>query len=170
MSKTYIHFGKNAFNKSLCEENIKQIRNRYEEFHPYLNKPTNCFWASDVKSLYGWKHFCMHTNYNHYDIPFNKNISEQNYFKFKLSNKANILELKTIEDFENFKNISDNKIYLKNPFDNENLITFDYVKLLKDYDGLEINADSNFELKSLFGGWDCDSIVISNSNIIKPIY
>ncbi|MBQ9657636.1 MAG: hypothetical protein IJV31_02575 [Clostridia bacterium] len=143
-NKIYIHYGARHFDKNLFQE-IKNI--------PFV-KPEGGLWASDVKAKYGWKQWtednCFMTD----------KYREDNCFKFKLKENAKILMLKSKKDLEKLPK------YNVPTFNSKLFNWLDFEELKKQYDAIEILID---QLYWELYGWDCDSILILNKEIIEEV-
>lgn len=140
---TYIHYGSKHFDKNLFKE-IKNI--------PFV-KPEGGLWASREDSENGWKEWTERNKFN------TDKYSEDNYFKFKLKNNARILTLKTKNDLEKLPKI-----------ESKNIPSFcewlDFEKIAEKYDAIEVFIK---ELYWDMYGWDCDSILILNENVVEEM-
>lgn len=138
----YIHYGSKKFNKNLFQE-IKNI--------PFV-KPEGGLWASRINAERGWKQWTEDNNY------MTDRYRKDNCFKFKLKESAKILTLKTKTDLKKLpKNIIPTF-----PIDN----WLDFEELKKKYDAIEVFID---ELYWDLYGWDCDSILILNKEVVEEI-
>ena len=149
--RQYIHYGKtiSEFDKSLVGP-IKNI--------DHWTKPDGGFWASSVDAEYGWKEWC-------YDNDFCRPCDDTNSFKFILTDTAKILHIYSIDDINGLPVKSISKGWFT---DTMNL---DFEKLCEEYDAIELHLSGNHfnELYYALYGWDCDSILIMNPDIIVPI-
>lgn len=150
MAVEYIHYGSNKFDIN----KFNPIMNR-----AFFNKPYGGLWASRINSKYSWKNW----NENEQFIDCN----EENSFKFILSENANVLEIHSHKDLDKIPqvNIQDEYSFLFST----NFFP-DYKKLLcNKIDAIEVFISDDYELYWKLYGWDCDSILIMNPNIIKVI-
>lgn len=141
---TYIHYGHNEFdiNKFIAPKS-RQL----------FNKPTGGLWASRTDAKYGWKHWCEKEDF--YDCR------EDNSFMFSISDKANILYINCVEDV---KKLPDQKTDL----DLTCIKTVDFEQLIADgIDAIEFNISNDLGLYMALYGWDCDSTLILNPDIIE---
>ena len=145
--KKFIHCGDNKFNKEKFNE-VKNIAT--------CTKPFGGLWASEINDKYGWLSWCEKTGYDiHSDI--------NNSFTFTIKDDANIVY---IEDY--FDPISElpllSTIYPWYCIDFEECVKEGidaiYAKL---YTTKKPNGSF---LVSFLEGWDCNSIVILNKDII----
>ena len=143
MKKLYIHYG-NEFNR--------------DKFHPIKNyrswtKPSGGFWASNINSDFGWKDWVE-------DSEMDDTFSLEKSFIFSLKEGSKVLFIESKEDLKNIPQRKDNSgiMFLPDQF------YIDFEKLYKDgWDAVEV------KIKNLYWdlyGWDCDSIVIMNPDII----
>ena len=45
----------------------------------------------------------------------------------------------------------------------------DFEKLARDYDAIEVLISNDYRLNTSLMGWDCDSIIVFNPNIIEEV-
>ena len=141
--KIYIHYGSKHFDKNLFQE-IKNVA---------FVKPEGGLWASDVKAKYGWKEWTEDNNF------MTEKYNKDNYFKFRLKDTAKVLKLEKPSDLIN---LPKDKELLKLRFYN----CLDFEELKKQYDAIEIIIDKLYW--DLYG-WDCDSILILNKEVIEEV-
>lgn len=140
----YIHYGHNKFSK----EQFEPIKNR-EEFI----KPNGGLWASRVETNHGWKQWCEQAEW--------KDRLKKS-FTFTLKQNAKILtitSLKQLKDLPRAKSDFMARVYT----------VLDFEELAKQYDAIEILISKDIELHWQLYGWDCDSILIMNPEIIEEI-
>lgn len=148
----YIHYGKKKFDP-LAFNPIENIA--------WRNKPKGGLWASPVGAKFGWKDWCEREEF--------ADCKEENSFKFRLSDNANVYHLYCKKDIE--------AIPMQ---EGENLCYFtlpDFEKLLEDgYDAIEYHLsdeipteDCHDSIYFVLRGWDCDSILILNPAVVIPI-
>ena len=143
---TYIHYGCNAFdiNKFTTPQNRK-----------FFNKPFGGLWASRIDAEYGWKQWCEKEDF--YEC------SENNSFLFTISDNANILYINCVNDVDKLPN---QKIDLSLTC----IKTVDLKQLVANgIDAIEFNVSNDWNLYMALYGWDCDSTLILNPNVIKTI-
>lgn len=141
----YIHYGSDTFDIKKFEK----VTN-----WEMMSKPKGGFWASRVDTNYGWLQWCMGNEFC---------VEKLNtHFTFMLSENAKIL---TIDNYEQLKNLPLNSnLPIDVPI---SWIMLDFEELAKEYDAIEVLISNDYN-KLYFGlyGWDCDSILIMNPNII----
>lgn len=152
MSRRFIHYGSNKFNKEMfCE-----ISNNV-----YFTKPKGGLWASDVNAKYGWKDWCRESGCTE--------CREDNSFTFTLREDARILRIDYNTDFSKLPKI---KKYNSPFIDIKNMekeirmsetIYLDFEKLAEEYDVIDFYCEG---LYWLFYGWDCSSVLIMNKDVI----
>lgn len=144
--KTWIHYGTDTFSAEKVKENSKRL---------FSNKP-NGLWASptDRKAL-KWKDFCLGEN-------FHTDRLEKS-FKFRVSNKANLLWVHELKDAE--------KYIIKEKYHNYHFSKLDVEKIMNKYDGMVlIHGKHYWELhETAFYTWDVDSICVWNPDVIEII-
>ena len=150
--KTYIHYGSKQFDK----ERFIPIQNCYPR-----NKPIGGLWASEVDARYSWKQWCESENYrtDHYRAD--------NYFKFTIAENAKILTLLCADDVKSLPMLGKAGVVDYKP---------DFEKIMSlGYDAIDYRLSDEvgaFAFDSLYWclyGWDCDSILILNKDIVIPI-
>lgn len=142
--KNYIHYGHTKFDRSMFTE-IKNV--------DCSTKPKGGLWASDVNSKYGWKEWC--------DVEEFRNCNKENSFIFTISDNAKILCIESVGDLQSLPKVKDK-------FDLNFLSWYllDFEKLAETYDAVEVSISSDFDLYYQLYGWDCDSIVVMNPDVI----
>lgn len=138
--KEYIHYGSTRY----IPERVLPIRNR-----AYFTKPAGGLWASATDAAYGWKDWNDEEEY--------RVCEESNSFKFTLRADAKVLNINKLDDLATLPADKSIKVYK----------CLDFEKLAQDYDAIEVMAGSNDELYYELYGWDCDSILIMNPDIIQ---
>ena len=140
----YIHFGHNSFDKN----KFKPIKNLN-----YISKPSGGLWASRLDSKYGWEKWAKNNEIDFCDLTKS--------FQFKISNSAKIL---TIDNVNKLKKLPLIKKDLSKEIGLSNQIDFE--KLAMKYDAIEVLISKDEELYFALYGWDCDSILVLNPNVI----
>lgn len=140
----FIHYGHDNFDLNKFEV----IKNRHG-----FNKPYGGLWASPVdESKRVWKDWCLSESF-HID-------SLKNSFKFRLDKRSWILVIRSDKDLTKLdKYVIDLNMYLR---------IFDFEKMAMDYDAIYVEAGSNYDLYQYLYGWDVDSILVFNPDIIVP--
>ena len=158
----FIHYG----NTKLEPIRISKLDNSY------LNKPNIGLWASPIgEEYYTWKEWCEAEDFRKCD--------DDNSFKFHLSDKANIL---IIDHPDVLLQLKQRQLLIGKPESSLNVV-LDYDKIISNklYDGVLLIHGNYYNLfhsgcklnntyinKYIdFYSWDCDSIVIWNTDIIK---
>lgn len=152
-SKKYIHYGHSEFNRDLfCE-----IKNR-EQFV----KPSGGLWASPADAELGWKDWCTSE-----DFHTNRLLDS---FTFELSENSKILHIRSIRDLKSLPR--QENLPFEPPW-----VCLDFEKLLADgWDAIELHLseedrsccpDWHDGLYYQLYGWDCDSILIMNPDVIE---
>ena len=141
--RIYIHYGHKAFNEKLFME----IENCS------FVKPKGGLWASDVNAKYGWKDWCKDEHF--------RDCTEDNSFKFKLKDGTRVLK---IDNAEMLKTLP----VIELPY-NFSWITLDFEKLKEEYDVIEVLISEEYQLYWDLYGWDCDSLLVMNKDVIEVI-
>lgn len=146
MANKYIHYGSKTFDPN-------KINTTGNIISDILSKPYECFWASPIEAPYqSWKDWCESTG-------FHLNLLEESIV-FSLSDNAKILKIHSDNDLNRIQEID---YYWDNI---DRFRTLNYNQLYEmGYDGIEIfMASSN--IRSTFWGWDADSLVLWNPDVI----
>ena len=138
----YIHYGHTKFDKSI----FTKIKNS-----DFLTKPTGGLWASNVNAERGWKDWCESENF--------RKCKEEHSFSFSLSDNAKVLYINYIDDLKYLPKV-------ESKFGISTWILLDFEKLEKVYDAIEVNISNDYNLYYALYGWDCDSILIMNPDVI----
>lgn len=160
---TFIHYGTEKLKKGL----FKSIKNRR-----CWNKPRGGIWASPLNSNHSWRKFCLDENFNIGTL--------KKHILFKISSNSKIYIINSYLDLINLR-----KYFIHNTDIIFNEITIDYEKMMKDgYDGIYLTENGEYDTRfppcgrydcSLMGGkldlygWDCESIVVFNKDIIRRV-
>ena len=140
---TYIHYGHNEFDINKFE--IPKNR-------AWCNKPKGGFWASRIDAKHGWKHWCEAENFRFCDI--------NNSVVFNISDKANILYINCVSDVYQLPE--------QDEYTDSYMRSVDFEKLIASgVDAIEFNISNDWDLYMALYGWDCDSTLILNSDIIE---
>lgn len=143
---TYIHYGHKEFdiNKFVVPKSRQ-----------WNNKPWGGLWASKIDARFGWKDWCEKEGF--------RECSIDNSFSFKISDNANILYINCVKDV---KKLPDQETDLSLTC----IKTVDFEQLISNgIDAIEFNISNDWDLYMALYGWDCDSTLILNPNIIEII-
>ena len=103
----------------------------------------------------GWKEWCNNAKYK--DSNLDENII------FTLSKDAKILIIDNVDILKELPKNENNKIV-------SNLwCTLDFEKLSEEYDAIEVLISEDKKLYNELYGWDCDSILVMNPNVIEVV-
>ena len=144
---TYVHYGHRYFDANLFEP-IQNTR--------VFTKPTGGIWASRTDAKFGWKDWCKDTDgFFVCDDDFS--------FVFSLKEDAKILEVHSHKDFLCiYEKYGRKEVLFPTCFQ-----LLDFELLHKDYDAIEYFLSDDRRLYHDMYGWDCDSILIMNPEIIQ---
>lgn len=141
----YIHYGHKHF--SPCS--FEPVRNE-----PYRNKPRGGLWASPVDAPFGWKDWCEAEEYQKCD--------EANSFTFTLNEKANVYLIRSVDEVRAMPSVE---------CELESMFLPDFEKMLADgWDAIEFHLSEDSELYWALYGWDCDSILVMNPDVVEEIW
>lgn len=136
----YIHYGSNCFNIN----KFSPIKN-----NPICEKPLGGLWACRVNSSRGWKEWAK-------NVPdFSANLKSS--FIFSIRQNAKIL---TINNYKQLLDLPKNKNIA-------GYTDINFERLAEEYDAIEVLISEDHQLHYYLYGWDCDSIVIMNPDIIE---
>lgn len=139
----YIHYGDDKFDIN----KFNNVLNR-----PESTKPFGGFWGSRKNADFGWKEWCTEIDLKSKDLT--------KKLLFSLSNDAKILVIDNTKLLANLPQNEENNIV------NKLFVTLDFEKLSKQYDAIEVLISEDERLYELLYGWDCDSILVMNPNVI----
>ena len=145
--RRYIHYGHTKFDKSMFTK-IKNV--------DCSTKPKGGLWASDTEAEHGWKDWCEAEEF--------RDCKEDDSFSFVLSDSAKVLYINSVDDLKALPKADD-----KFGMNFSSWILLDFEKLAESYDAVEVNISSDFDLYYQLYGWDCDSIVIMNPDIVVKL-
>lgn len=145
--RRYIHYGHTKFDKSMFTK-IKNV--------DCSTKPKGGLWASDTEAEYGWKDWCEAEEF--------RDCKKDDSFSFVLSDNAKVLYINSVDDLKALPKADD-----KFGMNFSSWILLDFEKLAETYDAVEVSISSDFDLYYQLYGWDCDSIVIMNPDIVVEL-
>lgn len=144
--KKYIHYGAEPFNRDL----IVPIRNRL-----YFTKPWGGLWASPVDAPFGWKQWCEREGF-----ALDRFVHS---FTFTLSPEAKVLTISSRLNMHGLPRGDSLGLDL-------GMVCLDFEELRRQgYDAVELELSCDWELYFALYGWDCDSIVILNPDVIVEV-
>ena len=161
MSTRYIHCGSERFELS----KFNPIKN---DVYPWVKPmPKTGMWASRTDSKWGWIDWCENEDFR---AEYYKSCS----FEFTLSEDANVAYIYKPSDIRKLP-----MMCITDPFyDDSQLIYIDFEECLKEgIDAIEIMnlygmdnpEDYMHTVYYALYGWDCESILILNPDIIKEV-
>ena len=165
----YIHYGASEFDPNIGFP-IKNIPGGHV-------KPIGGFWACQVDSEDDWEDWCGRERF-----PFDDSKS----IKFKLTPNANVVYLRTYKDLKQLPEVTPyylpmSRCKIHYLIDFEKCVEqgidaielqyfgYDWVQTKEEEDDGEEYIWGNKQLGQILNGWDCDSIVILNPNIVEVI-
>lgn len=145
VSDKYIHYGSKHFDIN----RFKPIKNE-----SLFTKPIGGLWASKVYDNYGWENWCKRNGFHIDEL--------EDYFIFTLKEDTRILKINNIKDLEPLP-----KCKKIDEFDFLNIgwIFLDFEEIQKQYDAIFVNI-SDSDLYYALCGWDCNSLLVMNSDCI----
>ena len=158
---TYIHYGSDKFDKA----KFGKIKNQK---YPWV-KPDHSsgLWASRVDAKYPWKEWCKDASFNIDELTTS--------FKFTISPSANIYTIAKPDDVIGLPDHVDeeygNSYHGIKRIDFEKCVELgiDAIEIV-DIHGKNPNHQfGDFTVYDMMYGWDCDSILILNPDIIETV-
>ena len=142
----YKRYGKEPFRKD-C---FTPVRNRNFP----ASKPIGGIWASPEDAELSWEVWCRE------NMP--EFIKGKNVYRFSLEG-ANVLHVRSRSDLSNLPVLQDfNKMCFTD------IEYLDFEKLSDMYDAIELHlSEGDYRLSQALYGWDCDSVLIMNPEVIK---
>lgn len=140
----YIHYGHKSFDNELFDE-IKNER--------AWVKPVGGLWASNINAKFGWKDWCKEQRF--------RECSIDNSFKFKLKEDTRILKIGNSDILK--------KLPIVNAPFRTSWINLDFEKIKENYDAIEVLISADHQLYWDLYGWDCDSLLVLNKEVIEQI-
>lgn len=154
----FIHYGHKSFDKDA----FIPVQNK-ESF----NKPIGGLWGSPIDSEYGWKDWCKASSFRECD--------EGNSFVFSLKPDANIYYIRSVDEAKNLPRagkIHDLPVGIPNLITGEApcmIMGVDFEAMVKDgIDAILYEQSACMQLYWTLYGWDCDSILVMNPDVILP--
>lgn len=155
----YVHYGCTA--EEFSADCFRKIKN-----NPPFAKPTGGFWGSPTQAAFGWIDFCRREEY----VPPS---GLHKKFCFFLQPEAQIIQIRSGEDFDLLPKLEKTVDF---PFEEIHLIDFeeccrcgiDAIEYC--YSAIPRNDTLGDEMNQKMRGWDCDSILVMNPQIIQPLY
>lgn len=148
MSKKYIHYGSAAFDPEMWHD-VKNGGN--------ITKPTGGLWASPIDAEFGWREWNAESHF--------KKCYKENSFIFSLSERANVVRIHTMSDLDKLPQIE--REYPPTVTAIVTMIAVDFEKCVEEgIDAIELCTLENGLYWALYG-WDCESIIILNKDIIE---
>lgn len=164
---TYIHYGASEFIPEKCGITRNNM--------PPTTKPIGGLWASRTSASCGWEWL----NSTEHIRP---ECKKENSFEFTLAHDANVIRVSNAFDAQKLPRRQDDPFpgYSKYiDFEACMRMGVDAIELC--FYGREFEEDSILEdfaddddatcpkINNLFWGWDCDSIVILNPDVVVPV-
>ena len=144
--RKWIHYGHKSFDGNRFMP-IRNCRN--------FLKPHGGLWASPVDAEFGWKAWCEREEFRECDA--------ENSFTFTLKPEAKVLRIKHIDDLIGLPRAEDALSF-------RDWCLLDFEKLLElGYDAIELVLSADPRLYWRLYGWDCDSILVMNPEVIVNV-
>lgn len=146
MKTRYIHYSRKGW-RHFDPTIFQEVRNQ-----PSFEKPTGGFWGSPVNAKYGWKDWCKDEAF----IDCDKETS----FEFTLSDTANVIHIHSAKDVDDLDLPKLPTGYMD--FEKMKEIGIDAIEL-------HLSDENNNQLYWQFYGWDCDSILVLNKEVVEEM-
>lgn len=152
----FIHYGDDHFDR----DKFNYVKNASIEEIGWKPAFCTCLWASPIDDPDGWHDWC---EANRFRLD---RLSKS--FKFKLKKGSRVLEVITLDDLTNFLHTFCDQDELKHPI-------VDFESIAQFYDALfvKIYTDDceDFQQQAYWQlyGWDVDSLLIFNPDIVEEI-
>ena len=144
----YIHYGDTEFRTPIPVRNCD----------PSFVKPHGGMWASRTNDEFGWIDWCKREEFR---------LERLNTcFEFKLKEGSRVLYLKDIDQLDDLPKLPSLFGEYKKG-DDYSTCNLDFEKLMEDYDAIELT--DVYEFYWALYGWDCNSILIMNPDIVEVI-
>ena len=149
MSRKYIHYGSDYFEPSEFDQ--------IENYNGIMGKPFGGLWASPVDSPnMSWKDFCKSNNFELSKLKHS--------FTFEIVDSANILLINSDKDVHFL--LEDSELFSTRSLGHISWHNLDFEKLIEyEYDGIEVYMSSP-DIYWTFYGWDVDSLLVFNPDIL----
>ena len=155
----YIHYGAERFDRS----RFRNVWNRIG-----INKPGGGLWGSPIEAERGWYNWCIEEEFQ------TERLDKS--FRFELAEGANVLYIDSDEAATKLKEeyparpeaiFSGNELL---PAITANYAKYqvDWVKVSEEYDAV-VYYENSLLMRWEFYGWDCDSIVVLNPDVIREV-
>lgn len=107
-------------------------------------------WGSLIDAEYGWKDWCKSEDF--------RDCIESESFKFMLKDNSNII---TIDSVSQLLDLPQTASIITS------WVTIDFEMLVKNkIDAIQVNISNDHELYWKLYGWDCDSVLVMNKDVI----
>lgn len=137
----YVHYGHQQFDSRF----FKPVKNRR-----YTPKPIGGFWASPVTTRGSkWAELCRKEGYDGCDL--------KRSFQFNIPLTGKILRITRVNQLDALP---------KSAPDEYGIVYLDFEALAKEYDALEVLISEDNRLYYSLFGWDVDTLLVFNPDII----
>lgn len=144
----YIHYGHECFDL----EKFNKISNNLS----FPTKPFGGLWACQLDSEKCWKDWCLDNEAK--EVDFDK------HFIFSLRDDSRILTIDSCEQLKKLPKLD----YCNDIIPKKICTELNFEQLSKEYDAIEVFFGKDENLYMQLYGWDCDSIVIMNPDVVIP--
>lgn len=149
----YIHYGATEF----IPTKGFPIKNR-----EYFMKPKGGLWASRKNASFGWKDWCKEEDFRDCDMA--------NSFEFIFAKQAKIVTISTVKQLYNLPRLKNDGLAWGYSIDFEKCLHLGIDAIELCWYGDEYRDAASGNLHYELYGWDCDSVVVLNPDVIIPLY
>ena len=135
-------------NGSFSKENFRPVQNS----SVFWVKPKGGLWSSPENAPYGWEDWAKDNN-------FSCNLDEE--FRFRLSAGAKVLEITNARQLDDLPKLEHNNKY--------SWVALDFEALARKYDAMLVMISNDQQLYWDLYGWDCDTLLVFNPDVIRII-
>lgn len=151
--KKYIHYGHTKFEKDMfCPISNREL----------FTKPNGGLWASPVDAKFGWKDWCNAEKF--------RKCKKSNSFTFTLRGNAVVEHIRSVSDLDALPKVkSTYELWCQLDFERLLEIGIDAIEL---HMSEEVFIDGLYPMNTLYHqlyGWDCDSILIMNPDVVVEV-
>lgn len=147
----YIHYGATKFDPLLGFP----IKNEY-----CWVKPEGGLWASRTNASFGWKDWCAREEF--------RECTEDCSFEFVIKDESRIATISTLQQLRRLPRIENSRLASSYLIDFEKCLRLGIDAIELCWYGEEFANVASGDLYFELYGWDCDSIVVLNPDVIIP--
>lgn len=152
LRNVFVHYGHKNFDRNL----FVVPKNRM-----IFNKPEGGLWASPEDSSFGWKQWNEQEEF--------RPCREDECFRFRLRQDAKVFVIDSVEKAKTLPQLKMPEEFskLEAIYSIMGYVYPDFERIMEDYDALLYLQTSDPGLYNALYGWDCDSILVLNPDVIE---